>query len=227
MYSAPPFLGKVEMKGRCSPCVASLPFIAIAIFLQDLPSAFGDVYLTRLDDGTPVYSDAPRNRESRRISISAATPRPPSKLAATPKPLNSRLYWDIVVKDIAAQHEVDPALVQAVIDVESHFNPNAKSSAGASGMMQLMPRTASQYGVTDAFDAYQNIDAGVRHLKMLLDRYHGNVVLALSAYNAGERTIIARHRLIPPYRETMLYVPKVLARYEVYRATKVEQEGIR
>ncbi|UOB57818.1 transglycosylase SLT domain-containing protein [Burkholderia pyrrocinia] len=215
------------MNGKRSPCAAFLPFIAIAVLVQDLPSAFGDVYLTRLDDGTPCYSDAPRNRASRRISNPSMAAHSPSKLALTAKPLDSRSHWDVVVKDVAEQHGVDPALVRAVIDVESHFNPHAKSRAGAAGMMQLMPLTASRYGVTDAFDAYQNIDAGIRHLKMLLDQYHGNVVLALSAYNAGERTIIARHHLIPPYRETMLYVPKVLARYEVYRATNVEQEGIR
>ncbi|MBR8279074.1 lytic transglycosylase domain-containing protein [Burkholderia vietnamiensis] len=215
------------MKGKSSPCVAFLPFIAIAVLSQGLPSAFGDVYLTRLDDGTPCYSDAPRNRTSRRISNPSIVSHSHSKIAVAARLLDSKSHWNIVVKDVAAQYGVDPALVQAVIDVESHFNPNAKSGTGAAGMMQLMPLTASRYGVTDAFDAYQNIDAGVRHLKMLLDQYHGNVVLALSAYNAGERTIIAHHRLIPPYRETMLYVPKVLARYEVYRAMNVEQGGIR
>lgn len=94
-------------------------------------------------------------------------------------------------------------------------------------MMQLMPQTATRYGVRDAFDGYQNIEAGVRHLKTLLDTYHGNVVLALAAYNAGEHTVIDHHGLIPPYRETMLYVPKVLARYEAYRAMNTEREGIR
>lgn len=143
------------MNGKSSPCAAFLPFIAIAVLVQDLPSAFGDVYLTRLDDGTPCYSDAPRNSGSRRISNSSLAAHSPSKLAVAPEPLDSRSHWDVVVKDVAAQYGVDPALVQAVIDVESHFNPHAKSSAGAAGMMQLMPLTASRYGVTDAFDAYQ------------------------------------------------------------------------
>lgn len=215
------------MKSSNFLCLSHLLFIAIVLLSEGMPSAFADVYVTRQDDGTPYYSDAPRNRASHRIAFTSSASYSPSKRAVAAKPLNSRSNWDGVIKDVAARHGVDPALVQAVIDVESHFNPGAKSDKGAAGMMQLMPLTATRYGVTDAFDAYQNIEAGVRHLKILLDQYHGNVVLALSAYNAGERTVMAHRRLIPPYRETMLYVPKVLARYEVYRAMNVEQEGIR
>lgn len=212
------------MKSNSSPRLSLLLFIAIALLGQPVSPAFGDVYLTRQDDGTPFYSDAPRSKASYLIE-STRVSRLHSPVAAMAKPPDS--HWNGVVRDVAARHGVDPALVQAVIDVESHFDPGARSGKGAAGMMQLMPQTATRYGVRDAFDAYQNIEAGVRHLKTLLDAYHGNVVLALAAYNAGEHTVIAHRGMIPPYRETMLYVPRVLARYEAYRSMNLERESIR
>lgn len=212
------------MKGNSSPCWFFLLFIGVALMGQPISHAARDIYLTQQADGTPYYSDAPRSKASHLIELTSDS-RLHSPPASVAKALDSR--WNGVVSNIAARHAVDPALVQAVIDVESHFDPSARSDKGAAGMMQLMPQTATRYGVKDAFDAYQNIDAGVRHLKTLLDAYHGNIVLALAAYNAGERSIVAHHGLIPPYRETMLYVPRVLARYEAYRAMNLEPEGIR
>jgi soluble lytic murein transglycosylase-like protein len=109
----------------------------------------------------------------------------------------------------AATYGVDPDLVRAVIEVESSYEPRAVSAKGAMGLMQLMPATARQYGLTDPFDPSANIDAGTRHLKTLLDRY--DVSLALAAYNAGEATV-ARFGGVPPYRETRDYVGRVMAR---------------
>jgi soluble lytic murein transglycosylase-like protein len=107
---------------------------------------------------------------------------------------------------------VDPALVRAVIETESNWNPRAYSRKGAGGLMQLIPTTAQRYGAYDLFNPQQNIDAGVRHLKMLLQRYNGNLDLALAAYNAGEGAV-DKAQGIPPFRETRSYVQKVQNAY--------------
>lgn len=117
-----------------------------------------------------------------------------------------------IIQEAAERHSVDPALVRAVIQTESHWNPSAISRRGAVGLMQLIPGTAQRYGVTDVFNPKQNVDAGVRHLRTLLDRYSGNLDMALAAYNAGEGAV-DRHRGIPPFRETRNYVQKVTNAY--------------
>ena len=115
------------------------------------------------------------------------------------------------IRETAERYGVDSALVEAVIRVESAFNPWAVSRKGAQGLMQLMPQTASALGVKDSFNPRQNIDGGVRHLRYLLDRYPGNIEWALAAYNAGERAVDS-YGGIPPYPETQQYVQKVIAR---------------
>ncbi len=117
-----------------------------------------------------------------------------------------------LVREAADRHRVDPALVRAVIETESNWNPRAYSRKGAGGLMQLIPNTAQQYGAYDVFNPQQNIDAGVKHLKRLLERYNGNLDLALAAYNAGEGAVDRAHG-IPAYRETQNYVQKVQNAY--------------
>jgi len=114
------------------------------------------------------------------------------------------------VEDAAARHGVPASLVAAVIAVESKFNSRAVSQRGAIGLMQLMPGTAALLGVRDAFDPRENVEAGARHLRDLLDRFANNVSLALAAYNAGPQAVI-KHGGVPPYPETQAFVTRVLA----------------
>jgi soluble lytic murein transglycosylase-like protein len=118
-----------------------------------------------------------------------------------------------LAQEVARRHGLDPALVLAVMGVESAFQPDAVSPKGAQGLMQLMPATAKELGVTDPLDPLQNADGGARYLRDLLARYDGDVEKALAAYNAGPGAV-ARHRGVPPYRETQAYVRKVLERYQ-------------
>jgi soluble lytic murein transglycosylase-like protein len=117
-----------------------------------------------------------------------------------------------LVREAAARHNVDPALVRAVIETESNWNPGAYSRKGAMGLMQLIPTTAQRFGVNDAFNPRQNVDGGVRYLRTLLERYRGNLDLALAAYNAGEGAVDRAHG-IPAYRETKNYVQRVQDAY--------------
>ena len=117
-----------------------------------------------------------------------------------------------IINSACYRHGVDPTLVHAIIKVESDFNPYAMSRKGAMGLMQLMPQTALELNVKDTFSPIENIHGGVKYLKYLIDRYQGNLSLALAAYNAGE-TRVNRLGSIPPIRETQNYVKKILALY--------------
>ncbi|OYV28794.1 MAG: hypothetical protein B7Z82_01855, partial [Halothiobacillus sp. 20-54-6] len=118
----------------------------------------------------------------------------------------------------AHQFGVDPTLVRAVMHAESAFNPNAVSSAGAGGLMQLMPQTAARFGVADRFNPSENIAGGVAYLAFLLDLFNGNQQLAVAAYNAGEGAV-QKYAGVPPYNETQQYVTRVLDLHQRYLAS--------
>ncbi len=117
-----------------------------------------------------------------------------------------------LVREAAERHSVDPALVRAVIETESNWNAGAVSRKGAVGLMQLIPTTAQRFGVNDLYSPQQNVDAGVKYLKTLLQRYNGNLDLALAAYNAGEGAVDRAHG-VPSFRETRDYVQRVQSAY--------------
>ena len=124
----------------------------------------------------------------------------------------------VVIVDRASRASgVEDALVHALIFAESAYDPSAVSPAGAIGLMQLMPETARRYGVADLFDPEQNVRAGARHLKDLLEQFDGDVELAIAAYNAGPNAVIRAGNRVPPYAETRRYVPRVLAHYHRLR----------
>src|SRR5579859_4545870 len=139
-------------------------------------------------------------------SEAAPAPQPAPEMSVAPVRTSAQI--DAAIAQAAARHHVDPNLVRAVVKVESNFNPNAVSRKGAMGLMQLMPGTARELAVTDPFDPRQNVDAGVRHLRGLLDSFDGDVSRSLAAYNAGARAV-EKHGGVPPYAETKDYVRRI------------------
>jgi len=139
----------------------------------------------------------------------------PSSTAPSQVPSSSSdspsAYVDII-NSACNRHGVDPALVHAIVKVESDFNPYAMSRKGAMGLMQLMPQTAAEMKVGNSFNPHDNIDGGVKYVRYLIDRYEGNLSLALAAYNSGE-TAVKKWGTIPPYRETQNYVQRILRIY--------------
>lgn len=176
-----------------------------------------DIYRSEGPDGEVRFASQPLDK-TYRLFLRDDTPRntvrtanPPAGRVSAPG-VYKTLALGPLIEQLARKHSVDPALVKAVIDVESRGNTAAVSPRGATGAMQLLPSTAAMYGVTELTDPAQNIEAGILHLKYLLARHDNNLSLALAAYNAGEGAVAKHAARIPPYRETMLYVPAVLAR---------------
>ncbi len=145
--------------------------------------------------------------------VAGALP-PPGFSPTQPRPATSVIdqRLDRIVREAAARHDVDPALVKAVISTESGWNPQAVSSKGAVGLMQLIPGTAQRFGVNNSFDPAQNVEGGTTYLKSLLDRYNGDLSKSLAAYNAGEHAVDMQGG-VPAYRETQQYVQKVTEAY--------------
>lgn len=129
-----------------------------------------------------------------------------------PKPTK----YDDLIKELAKKHQLEAALVKAVMHIESAFNSHAKSSAGAQGLMQLMPATARRFGVSDSFHPIDNLSGGIKYLRWLFERFDGNLRYVLAGYNAGEGAV-DQYGGIPPYKETQDYVKKVLKMAELYR----------
>lgn len=137
-----------------------------------------------------------------------------AKVTASENPLMGRI--NAAIETAAEKFEMDPAMLRAVIKQESNFDPWAVSSANARGLMQLMPGTAAELGVSDVFNIEDNVQGGAKYLSRMLERFDGDVDLALAAYNAGP-TAVARAGGIPPYSETQAYVPNVMNWYQVYQ----------
>ena len=177
---------------------------AVQMLLGAPLPASADVYSYVEPDGTIAFTNVPTDPRYRRLRSEA----PPKRIKRQPQD------FERAISRHALRHRLDPALLQAVIKVESDFDPAAVSKAGAVGLMQLMPHTAGRLDVRDSYDPEDNIGGGARYLRYLLNRYEGNLVLALAAYNAGEKAV-DRHQAVPPIQETRLYVAKVLSYYRI------------
>jgi soluble lytic murein transglycosylase-like protein len=187
--------------------------IAATVAIMTGPQAVeGQVMRVDEADGTVHLTNTPGDPRYRRQGHvpprSAPGPAPAVVVASLGAGPASRSIG-MQIRDAAERYGLSEQLVAAVIRVESGFNPRAVSPKGAQGLMQLMPATASQLGVRDAFDIVENIDGGVRHLRGLIERFANNLPLALAAYNAGEKAV-QQHGGIPPYPETEQYVARIL-----------------
>ncbi len=192
-----------------------LVVLATNVLAGSLAHAESAIYLYKQADGSRTYSDRmPRRGGYVRIENTGRPTASASCLGLTPAKLETRAAnFQALIQKYAAEHGVKPALVRAVMRVESCFDPRAVSRSGARGLMQLMPQTAAHLGVRDSFDTKENISGGVRYLKMMLERFNQNIKLALAAYNAGP-TAVTNHKGIPPFPETQTYVKRVLADYQ-------------
>ena len=146
------------------------------------------------------------------------------RMGRTKKPQNfdwvgHQKRYDATIRSIAKTHKLPYTLLHAIITVESWYNPNAVSRAGAIGLMQLMPETAKRYGVINRRDVKESINGGSRYLSDLLRMFNNNIRLALAAYNAGENAVKKYDNTVPPFRETKNYVEKVIKYYKKYQQT--------
>lgn len=182
--------------------------LVLFIFLIASVSSKADVYTYRDKSGRLVLTDAPKNfrrspKKKRRVSTQHTTAPQGLPLAAKDEEINQ------LISKYAGKFNIEKKLLHAVVSAESDYDKNAVSNKGAMGLMQLMPETGKEYGVHNFFDAEENISAGAKHLKALLDRYFGDYEMALAAYNAGP-TVVDKYNGIPPYPETQAYVSKIM-----------------
>ncbi|WOH39452.1 lytic transglycosylase domain-containing protein [Thalassotalea fonticola] len=186
-----------------------------------LPQSFAEtplVYKYKSKQGIPSFSDIePQNVRYKVIQVGCFACNVNSMVNWYNTPLNTSAFNDLILKN-AFLHNVEPALIRAIIHAESHFKENATSKVGAQGLMQLMPATAQELGVKNSLNAEDNIQGGVKHLAKLLKKYRGNIKLVAAAYNAGEGAV-KKYGGVPPYEETLVYVDRVKILHSRYRQT--------
>ena len=193
--------------------------VLAAVFVTAVPAfAHAQIYAWRDGGGNLVLSNS-RNEAG---ATSYAVSDRPTSFRTTRRPVSRRAAeFESLIVEHSANHAVNADLVRAVIQAESAFNPRARSPKGAMGLMQLMPATAAEYKVSDAYDPAQNIRAGVAYLKSLLTRFSNNVELALAAYNAGPAAVKKYGDTVPPYRETRDYIARIKSTGPVKPSTRV------
>ncbi len=186
--------------------------------------ASADIYECRAPGGDLHFTNVRQQGQQCRLLVREAdvqqrrANRAPRRNTRTRDPQRYQRY-DAFIREAAALYQLPEPFIRAVMRVESDYNPNVVSHAGAIGLMQLMPRTAASMGVRDPFDPRQNILGGARYLRILANLFGGDLILTVAAYNAGEGAVM-RYRGIPPYAETQRYVRRVLGHYYNYRQVR-------
>ncbi len=196
----------------------SLSVLAL-LLAANAEAASGDIFAYTDPSGVTHFTNVPMDSRYRLVQAAPLEPSADRPRASVPREVDWAARagtYSHMIDRAAKKSALQPALLRAVIAIESAFNPRAVSSAGAQGLMQLHPDTARRYGVGDAFDPEQNLSGGARYLSDLMRRYHNNLELVLAAYNAGEQAVDRYGRQIPPYRETQAYVPAVLRLYRQF-----------
>ncbi len=183
---------------------------ALLAVLLIAAAAEADIYRYIDENGVACYTDAPRDKKAEKIM--RTDPAVSTGSADTNHKSSQQRDFTGIVADKASKYEIDPSLVHAVIKTESNGNPYAVSRKGAMGLMQLMPMTANDLEVRNPFDPEENIDGGTRYLKYLIEKFKGDLTLALAAYNAGPN-LVEKKRGVPEISETKQYVKKVLSLY--------------
>jgi soluble lytic murein transglycosylase-like protein len=191
-------------------------FLIAALLMASSAAARPHIYTYVDADGMRHYTDIPDNNRYRLLVLSSSD-RTVSGDRYDSMLLAKAGQYDSIIERAALAASVEPNLLRAVIVVESGFNPRAVSKRGAVGLMQLMPATATRFGVSNRYDPRENVHAGARYLRFLIDRFGQDVSLALAAYNAGEEAVNRNGGRIPPFTETMAYVPRVLKIYRMLR----------
>jgi soluble lytic murein transglycosylase-like protein len=188
----------------------------LAMFVLSAP-ATADIYTYTDANGIVHFSNA-RDNKNDKVVVAAQRDESRSELPRGQVQVSQagKNRFVPLVEEAARAYQVDAALLHAVISAESGYNPTAVSNKGAVGLMQLMPETARRYGVENSFDPEQNIRGGTKYLSYLLQLFNNNLELTVAAYNAGENAVIRHGYSIPPYRETLAYVPKVLKLQKKY-----------
>lgn len=197
--------------------------VSMVNFILFTGYVFADSFYMKSDNGVPVYTNI-RPAEDGYKELRSPWGRTNNNKVNYGSKKYSDDYNDLIT-GASNIYRLDPNLIKAIIKVESNYNPNAVSKKGAMGLMQLMPGTALNQGVTDPFDPNDNISGGTRYFRKLLNMFNGNIKLALAGYNAGENAVINYGYTIPPYKETQEYVKKIMYHYSIISKGKTYDDG--
>ncbi len=207
-----------------TPCrSAAAVLTGLVVILVSVAAADAQIYSWRDANDALVVSDRPPSAEAETVNVAGTDHIRTTRAVAS---ADEAARYDTLIRHYAMQHDIPADLVRAVIQVESAFDPDARSPVGAMGLMQLMPETARELGIVDPFDPGQNVRAGVAYLRQLLNRYDGDETLALAAYNAGPGTVSRYGNTVPPYPETHAYLRRIGANGHRWHAELDDPEGL-